>query len=43
MLVVATPRYHHYNPPKLPLITLWEHTGTQMVKPTLVMSGKGGR
>lgn len=22
-----------------PLLSLWEHTGTQMVKPTLVMSG----
>ncbi len=40
----GNPRYHHnYDPPKVPLFSLWEHTGTQMVKPTLVMSGKGGR
>lgn len=27
--------------PQSPPLSLWEHTGTQMVKPTLVMSGKG--
>lgn len=43
--VVATPAITatpHPNPQAL-LFSLWEHTGTQMVKPTLVMSGKGGR
>ena len=39
----GNPRHRHHDPPESPFFALWEHTGTQMVKPTLVMSGKGGR
>lgn len=44
MSAVATPTpfttTSHPHPQVL-LFKLWEHTGTQMVKPILVMSGKG--
>lgn len=40
--VVATP-LPPPRPPQSPISSPCEHSGTQMVKPTLVMSGKGGR
>lgn len=43
MSVIATPPAlqpsHHTHTHTSSLLSLWEHTGTQMVKPTLVMSG----
>lgn len=44
-LCCGNPCYHHHHryTTTAPLFSPWEHTGTQMVKPTLVMSGKGGR